>query len=427
MPCAGGAARLISTKLQIRYLLLICIALTLVGLRWAYTDREVLHDTLRQRLRAGQYAELEQNLSALQRRYEADFRVESELVHSLAAFAHPDPALQPALDAWVHRYPNSAIAKFARGTFFQALGWKSRGEKYAGETTPEQFAGMRALFAKANADYDRALALNPKMTVVYTQKLNIERAAGDATERRRLLTAALALDPNSYDVRQEYMFGLRPEWGGSFAQVESFLAETQPYVANNPELIKLESIHYYGVGLEQYNQKQFSLALATFNRALASSPKDSLVLQYRALTHAALGNGPSALADFELCAELDRDYCKTRAGTAYARGDKGVTVNYEKAIKWLTRAAAPGSDEAYAQYYLGWMYLNGAGVNRDPAATAQWWQKAAVQGERQAQSGLGALYWDGVGVARDPAAAEKWWRAAAAQGDEYAQRNLAHM
>lgn len=62
---------------------------------------DVLHDILRQRLRTGQYGELGQNLSALQRRYEADFRVESELVR-----------ISPR--AFSLRSPRSAIAARAR-------------------------------------------------------------------------------------------------------------------------------------------------------------------------------------------------------------------------------------------------------------------------------------------------------------------------
>lgn len=84
------------------------------------------------------------------------------------------------------------------------------------------------------------------------------------------------------------------------------------------------------------------------------------------------------------------------------------------------------AEEGYAeaQYYLGLMYDDGKGTERDAALAAEWYRKAAKQGIAAAQSNLGAMYETGDGVQTDHIQAEKWYRLAAEQGDEEAQRRL---
>lgn len=79
---------------------------------------------------------------------------------------------------------------------------------------------------------------------------------------------------------------------------------------------------------------------------------------------------------------------------------------------------------AEAQYYLGMMYDDGKGIERDSALAAEWYRKAAEQGIAAAQSNLGAMYETGDGVQTDYIQAVKWYRLAAGQGDEEAQRRL---
>ena len=47
------------------------------------------------------------------------------------------------------------------------------------------------------------------------------------------------------------------------------------------------------------------------------------------------------------------------------------------------------------------MYCYGRGVDKDYAQAAQWWRKAAEQGNATVQRGLGALYALGQGLERD--------------------------
>jgi len=95
---------------------------------------------------------------------------------------------------------------------------------------------------------------------------------------------------------------------------------------------------------------------------------------------------------------------------AYLRGD------FKTALGEIRPAAEAG--DAQAQFYLGTLYDAGAGVPRDQAAAATWYERAAEQGHAGAQFSIGLLYHDGAAdgsVAPDDGKAARWLLAAAEQ------------
>jgi hypothetical protein len=89
-------------------------------------------------------------------------------------------------------------------------------------------------------------------------------------------------------------------------------------------------------------------------------------------------------------------------------------------------AASDGDEEA--QVALGNFYFSGLwGFNQDAAQAAQWYRKAAEQGNSAGQEHLGAMYEFGRGVRQDFAEALRWFRKAAEEGDPVAQNNLAFL
>jgi uncharacterized protein len=80
--------------------------------------------------------------------------------------------------------------------------------------------------------------------------------------------------------------------------------------------------------------------------------------------------------------------------------------------------------DAVAQFNLGQSYMQGEGVQKDPAEAVKWWREAAEQGFAKAQNNLGAAYANGEGVPKDDVEAVKWFRKAAEQGDMLAQDSL---
>ena len=107
---------------------------------------------------------------------------------------------------------------------------------------------------------------------------------------------------------------------------------------------------------------------------------------------------------------------------------KGLTA------EWYRKAAEQGDavaqfnlgfmaeqGDAVAQYNLGFMYANRDGDPKNRADAIKWFYKAAEQGNADAQYNLGAIYLGGAGVPKDRAEASKWFRKAAEQGHKYAK------
>lgn len=101
---------------------------------------------------------------------------------------------------------------------------------------------------------------------------------------------------------------------------------------------------------------------------------------------------------------------------SYLKGDYEAAYN-----EWLPLAEL---GDAEAQYNLGVLYDEGAGVEQDLRTAVSWYQKAASQGFIDAQTNLGMMYYHGHGVERDYRAAAQWFRQAADQGDEEARECL---
>jgi TPR repeat protein len=101
---------------------------------------------------------------------------------------------------------------------------------------------------------------------------------------------------------------------------------------------------------------------------------------------------------------------------SYLKGD--YRAAYEE---WLPLAEL---GDVEAQYNLGVMYDEGAGVEQDFAAAAAWYLKSAEQGFVDAQTNLGLMYYNGQGVARDHNEAARWFSKAASQGDQEAAEFL---
>lgn len=94
--------------------------------------------------------------------------------------------------------------------------------------------------------------------------------------------------------------------------------------------------------------------------------------------------------------------------------------DYKQAAQWYRKAAIEG--DAGAQYCLGWLYYAALGVKLDEAEAAKWFRMAAEQGVSEAQKALGDMYLRGEGVEKSDAEALNWYHKAADQGDKEAER-----
>jgi hypothetical protein len=105
----------------------------------------------------------------------------------------------------------------------------------------------------------------------------------------------------------------------------------------------------------------------------------------------------------------------------YDRG-QGVEVNYFLSANWFERAAMQGL--AIAQFNLGNAYHHGRGVAQDDHEAMRLWLLAAEQGLPSAEYNLGTQYLLGQGVKQDEVEARRWYQRAAKNGHPGARRFL---
>lgn len=125
-------------------------------------------------------------------------------------------------------------------------------------------------------------------------------------------------------------------------------------------------------------------------------------------------------------AAADRSDAQAEAdlGWLYLNG-RGVETNVDTAVAWLKRGAEHGSRDAQSD--LGSLYFLGEKVPQDYDAAFHWTRLAAQAGQVQAETLLAWLYYDGKGVPKDRQAALKWYNKAAGSGYAYAQSILGWM
>ena len=112
-------------------------------------------------------------------------------------------------------------------------------------------------------------------------------------------------------------------------------------------------------------------------------------------------------------------------GVMYAKG-QGVAKDERQAAEWYRKAAEQG--DASAQRLLGIAHHMEKGIEKDEREASRWYRMAADQGDAIASNNLGFFFEGGSGGLRqDYVEAARLYEAAAIQGEPYSQRNLARM
>lgn len=113
-----------------------------------------------------------------------------------------------------------------------------------------------------------------------------------------------------------------------------------------------------------------------------------------------------------------------RNGFGCEKNDVLAQEQFRKSLAAFVVEESRSKKPDYWQYSIGKMYALGYGTEQDFQKAAEWYEKAAVDGNPFAAYALGCLYRRGQGVEKDEARAIAYFQAAAARGNEYAQRLL---
>ncbi len=131
------------------------------------------------------------------------------------------------------------------------------------------------------------------------------------------------------------------------------------------------------------------------------------------------GNYAEALQIWQPLGDAGNKFAQFSLGSLYFEG-AGVDKDYAQSARWFKLSA----DQGYApgEFNLGNAYKHGNGVEQDDLKAAEWWRKAAEQEFAPAQFNLGTQYYFGRGVPKDEEIAIRWYRRAAGNGHAQAQR-----
>ncbi len=148
---------------------------------------------------------------------------------------------------------------------------------------------------------------------------------------------------------------------------------------------------------------------------IASMP--SWATMEEALSDYKKGNYGAAIKELNRLGDAGNMSAQIMLGALYNKGG-AVELNDKMAANWFEKAANQGNAEA--QFQLGNLYENSQ-LPKDYRLAASWYQKAAQQGSAKAQARLGVFYSLGLGVTQDPNEAILWSGKAALQGNADAQ------
>jgi TPR repeat protein len=175
-----------------------------------------------------------------------------------------------------------------------------------------------------------------------------------------------------------------------------------------------------------YNSHKFCMNTRMRKRIFALCLTIGVILGYawiiwdsdfrKGLTAYKRGDYATALHEWTPLAEQGDAYTQFSLGVMYLEG-RGVPQDDQTAVTWYRRAAEQG--DAAAQTNLGWMYANGRGVPQDDKTAVTWYRRAAEQGVAKAQTFLGGMYATGRGVPQDAVYAHMWFNIAASSGNKF--------
>jgi tetratricopeptide (TPR) repeat protein len=251
-----------------------------------------------QLLKQENFSSLEKMLSEYQKEFEENVNKELKVLNAFNAFENSDPDLEKYLEKWVLKTPNSYSVHMALGIYHFHLGWLSRGNKWAKDTSSKQFAKMKAHFRKAQDEFKKTIKINPKMTIAYGHLIAI--VGGDKIKSKQILDEALKNNPLSKIVRLYYVRFLEPKWGGSIAEIKKFITEAKPFYVQNKQLKEIEgSLPYAQADMlyTTYTSENVKLSLPYFDEAVQKSGRNRAVILRRAEAYDFLGKYQNALRD----------------------------------------------------------------------------------------------------------------------------------
>ncbi|MBF0330141.1 MAG: tetratricopeptide repeat protein [Nitrospirae bacterium] len=302
-------------KIIIVFILQFALAIPAYVESYTYGDSKLPTLVIRKMLSNKDFEKLNITLADYQKAYEKDVRNEDDLLDAYLAFSVNDLHYEALLNEWVKSHPNSYQSYLARASYFFNLGWKSRGTKWASETTDKQIEKMESYFSKANQDIEKVLIIKTDHIVPYYFLIHMYKASGGAGQVKAIVKKALEKCPDSFKIRSAYLLSITPRWGGTYEEMDEFATESQKSAFKNPRLKALKGYVFYDTGNMEKQSKNYGVALEFLNKALLFGDL-ALFYNERATIYEHLEKLDEALKDINLAIEMssqNADFYSTRS------------------------------------------------------------------------------------------------------------------
>lgn len=309
-------------------------------------------DVLVPLLKAGKYEQVSATLDRVHKEYERSPRLENEFHKLVYEFYRADPELKEPLDKWVDMGDGDAYAHLARGMYRTRMGWVSRGEKSAAETSDAQLKAMAAWFSVAKMDFYLAIASKPNLVEAYCYLIEIDTAEGGG-RKHGVYEDVLKINPLSFVAREFMLHSLTPRWGGSHRKMAELIVAMKPLYYEMPELRALEGRIDADIGDQLLWTGDYKQAQRHLGRALAGGAFWFAEQRYGEVQYQ-LDNYPGAIDYFTRVIIYKPGY--KRAWWMRAQSHR-MMGNYSAALEDINRAIAmePGDDGPIAaRGYIYW-------------------------------------------------------------------------
>lgn len=228
-------------------------------------------------------------------------------------------------------------------------------------------------------------------------------------------TAAAGNDASRTSPQVAAMTGVPPQTSGSPRPAPPPQNECDRLVAFAPPFATPEQ-------LKRAKHVDWPAAAAACAAVVAAEPGNMRMQYYYGLALDKTGNVVEALRRVKMATDAgDADAIDT-LGYDFVTG-RAVIKNPERAFELFSKAAEAGNPDGIMN--LGSMYSNGIFVKPDFAKALAYYEKAIESGDSFALNQLGVMYFDGRGVERDYEAAAQYFQQAADLDDGYALKFLA--
>ena len=264
---------------------------------------------LSEKVRAGQFADVEAIIKNAETLANADPRSELNLTYAMSVFAIPDPALADQLKHWAMDAPNSALAHCARAIALDQAAAQARGHEGgpASGIPSDDFLEMEKDLSQAVTEADSARTLDPKLMNAYLIAIDAAKMESDPVAMEEASKRALAKFPLSLQVHESLIASMAPKWGGSYDAMDKFAHESQAGVMQNPMLKYLLGFPSLEQARDLQVEEKWDQTITVLNHAIEVGGDYAPFYTARGKSFYALKKYTEAYADFSTANDLMPD------------------------------------------------------------------------------------------------------------------------